>query len=248
VLGILMLHAFPLDSGMWSRQVDGLSASVPVVPVDLPGFDGAPLAEPEGWMDKAADRAAAALNGTGIDRVVVCGLSMGGYVAFSFWRRHRDLVAGLVFANTRADADDEAARERRRGMAERLRAEGSGFLLESPPPLLSEQAPEALWDEVRTHIERQPPEAIARAALGMAARADSAADLAGIDVPVLVITADADTLIAPEISQRIADGIPGSKLAVITGAGHLSNLEAPDEFNRLVLEHVERCRAHDAAV
>src|SRR5690606_23784082 len=116
MLGVLLLHAFPLDADMWDPQVQGLSAGVPVVPVNLPGFGGAPVADPEHWMDDAADVAAAALNGTGIDEVVVCGLSMGGYVALAFYRRHRDLVAGLVLANTRADADDEAARERRSGL------------------------------------------------------------------------------------------------------------------------------------
>lgn len=247
MLGVLLLHAFPLDSSMWNRQVEGLSSTAPVVTVDLPGFGGAPAAEPEGWMDEAADRAAAALNGTGIDSVVVCGLSMGGYVAFSFLRRHRDLTAGVIFANTRADADDEAGRERRRGLAERVRAEGNGFLVESPPPLLSESAPDSLWQEVRTLIERQSPEGIARGSLAMAARVDSTPDLAGIDVPALVITSSGDTLITPDISRRIADGIPGSEFAQIDGAGHLSNIEAPDEVNRLVAEHVERCREREGA-
>src|SRR5690606_34996104 len=122
-LGLLMLHAFPLDSDMWDDQVGSLS--VPVVAPDLPGFGQAPQVPPEGWMDEAADRADASLGGTGIDRVVVCGLSMGGYVALSYVRRHRDKVAGIVLANTRADADDEAARERRQGLADRLRSEGN---------------------------------------------------------------------------------------------------------------------------
>ncbi|MCK9495751.1 MAG: alpha/beta hydrolase [Dehalococcoidia bacterium] len=230
-LGLLALHAFPLDSDMWDGQVGALS--VPVVPVDLPGFGQAAMYEPDGWMDEAADHADAALGGTGIDRVVVCGLSMGGYVALAYVRRHRDKVAGLILANTRADADDDAAKERRRGLAERLRSEGN-FLADSPPPLLSDNAPSEVRERVSEIIRRQDPEAIARASLAMAARADSTGDLAGIDVPTLVITSSADTLISPDLSKQMADAVPGARLETIEGAGHLSNMEAPEQFNEIV--------------
>src|SRR5206468_9994472 len=107
-----------------------------------------------------------------MDRMVVCGLSMGGYVALEIWRRHPDRVLGMVLANTRAGADDEAGKERRRALAERLNTEGNGFLVESPPPLLSASAPEPLWARVRAIIAAQPAAAVASASLGMAERPD----------------------------------------------------------------------------
>ncbi len=238
-LGLLMLHAFPLDSTMWDHQVEALSQTAPVVAPDLPGFGGTAMAESEGWMDAAADVADAALNGTGIDRVVVCGLSMGGYVALAYLRRHRQKVAGLILANTRADADDDAAKERRRGLADRLRSEGN-FLADSPPPLLSDGASQEVRDRVSTIIRRQTPEAIARASLAMAGRADSRRDLAGIDVPVLIITSSADALISPDLSKQMADAIPGARLETIPGVGHLSNLEAPEAFDGAVREFVSK--------
>lgn len=243
-LGLLMLHAFPLDADMWDQQVAALSSAAPVVPVNLPGFGGAPLTEPEHWMDDAADVADTALHGTGIDRVVVCGLSMGGYVAFAYLRRHRDKVAGLVLANTRADADDEAARQRRNDLAERLRGEGN-VLADSPPPLLSDNASGELRERVRAIINRQTPEGIARAALAMAHRADSTADLPAIDVPTLVITSSADALISPDLSHGMADAIPDARIETIDGVGHLSNLEAPDAFNRLLTGFVEEVRERE---
>jgi 3-oxoadipate enol-lactonase len=192
-------------------------------------------------MEEIADRAATDLNAAGIDRAVVVGLSMGGYVAFSFWRRHRDRVLGMVLANTRSGADDEAGRERRRALADRLKAEGNEFMVKSPPPLLSADAPQELWDRVREVIRAQSAQAIAAASLGMAERADSTPDLAGIDVPALVVTSTGDTLIPPEATSPMAGQIPGALLEIIEGAGHLSNLEAPKEFNRLLREHLERC-------
>ncbi len=245
--GLLLLHAFPLDADMWNEQVQGLP-DIPVVPVNLPGFGGAaPVTGPaSAWMDAAADRADSALEGTGLDRVVVCGLSMGGYVALAYWRRHRARVAGLVLANTKATPDDDAARQRRRDLAARLRTEGHGFLVESPPPLLSDNAPQAVRERVTTLIRRQSAEAIATASLAMAERADSVPDLAGIDVPTLVITSSNDTLIPPDASSPMAEQIPGARLEVIEGAGHLSNVEAPEEFNRLLAEHLARCGVEGA--
>jgi pimeloyl-ACP methyl ester carboxylesterase len=189
-------------------------------------------------MDAAADTAAEALRSAGVDSAVVCGLSLGGYVALALWRRHRELVSGFVLANTRAAADDDAGKERRRALAERLRAEGNGFLVESPPPLLSAEAPPELWDRVKSVTAAQPAEAIAAAAMGMAERPDSTPDLSGIDVPTLVITSSGDTLIPPDATSPMAAQIPGARLKVIEGAGHLSNLEAPQEFTRLLREQV----------
>jgi pimeloyl-ACP methyl ester carboxylesterase len=236
--GLLLLHAFPVDASMWSAQVDDLSRSATVLAPNFPGFGGAPLAGPVMTMDQAADAAAEACAATGIDRAVVCGLSMGGYVALALWRRHRSLVAGLVLANTRAGADDDAARDRRRALAERLRAEGNAFIADDPPPLLSAGAPGELWQRIKDMIRSQPAEAIAAASLGMAERADSTGDLAAIDVPTMVITSTGDTLIPPAATSPMAPQIPGARLEVIEGAGHLSNLEAPEAFNRLLLEHL----------
>jgi len=240
--GLLLLHAFPLDASMWEPQIAALRNEVTVVAPNFPGFGGAPLSGSVLTMDQAAEEAAAALADAGIDRAVVCGLSMGGYVAFAFWRRHSDRVAGLVLANTKSGADDEAGRERRRALAERLRTEGNAFLVDAPPPLLSSDAQAELWERVKRVIAEQPAEAIAAASLGMAERPDSTGDLAGITVPTLVITSTGDTLIPPEATSPMADQIPGAHLDVIDGAGHLSNLEAPDVFNKVVRAHLVRSK------
>lgn len=237
--GLLLLHAFPLDASMWAPQVEALGGSVAVIAPNLPGFGDEPAAGDVLTMDAAADRAAKAIRDGGIDRAVVCGLSMGGYVALAFWRRYRRMVSGLVLANTRAGADDEAGKQRRRDLAQRLIAEGN-VLADAPPPLLSSNATDELWERVKNIVRAQPAEAIAAASLGMAERPDSTPDLATIDVPTLVVTADGDTLIPPEATTPMADQIPGARLEVIRGAGHLSNLEAPTEFNRVLNEHLLR--------
>jgi 3-oxoadipate enol-lactonase len=236
---LLLLHGHPMDASMWEPHLEGLEGMARLIVPSLPGFGGEPSGGDVMTMEAGADHAAAALRDAGVDRAVVCGISMGGYVAFALWRRHRDLVSGLVLSNTKAGADDEAGKECRRQLAERLRNEGN-FLADNPPPLLSADAPPELWNRVKEIVRAQPAEAIAAAALGMAERSDSTPNLAGIDVPTLVITSTGDTLIPPEATTPMADEIPGARLQIIQGAGHLSNLEAPDEFNRLLAEHLAR--------
>ena len=238
--GLLLLHAFPLDARMWEPQLSAFSGVLPVIAPHLPGFGGTEPAGEVMTMAAAADRVLAELDRAGVDRAVVCGLSMGGYVAFELWRRARHRFAGLVLANTRAEPDTEEGATNRRSLAERLRREGNAFLVEKPPPLLSEGAPQDLWGYVRRLIADQPAEAITAASLGMAERPDSRPDLPGIDVPTLVITSTGDTLIPPEVSAPMAEAIPGADLLVIQGAGHLSNLERADTFSGALEEHVER--------
>jgi 3-oxoadipate enol-lactonase len=239
--GLLLIHAFPVDARMWEPQLGALGDSVPVVAPHLPGFGGSTPAGDVMTMGAAADRCLEALATAGLDRAVVCGLSMGGYVAFELWRRSRERVVGMVLANTRAGADSEEGVNGRRALAERLVSQGSDFLVEEPPPLLSDGASEDLRQRVREMIAGQPAASIAAASLGMAERPDSTPDLGGIDVPTLVVTSDGDRLIPPDVSSPMADQIPGAELAVIDGAGHLSNLEAAGAFDELLAHHMERC-------
>lgn len=241
--GLLLLHAFPLDASMWQPQVDDLGVSMPVIAPNLPGFGGATGAGPVTSMEAMADAGLEAARAAGLDRVLVCGLSMGGYAALALWRKHRRMVVGMVLANTRAGADDEAGKARRAALAERLRAEGTGFFVESPPPLLSDGAPADLVARVKTIIAAQPAEGIAAAALGMAERPDCSDLLPRLDVPVTVITSTADTLIPPAATEEMAQHISGAEFRVIEGAGHLSNLEAPDQFNILLREFISQRRA-----
>ncbi len=227
---LLLIHAFPVDAGMWDQQVEALSGETEVLAPSLPGFAGSAPAGDVLTMDTAADFLAEELDRAGAGRTVVCGLSMGGYVAFSLWRRHPERIAGLVFANTKAEPDDEAGREKRRALAEKARTEGSGAIAEAPPPLLSESADPALWERVKQMIRAQSGEAIAAAALGMADRPDSRPILGEIQVPTTVIVSSGDTLIPADVTAPMADAIPDATLVTLEGAGHLSNLEDPEGF------------------
>jgi 3-oxoadipate enol-lactonase len=238
--GLLLLHAWPLDAREWEPQRAALPDGLRVAAPNHPGFGGTPSAGDVMTMEACATNAVAAMDDAGIDRALVCGISIGGYVAFELWRRTRERVLGLVLANTRAVADTPEAAAGRRDTAERLRREGN-LLATEPPALLAADAPTELQEHVRALIADQSAEAIAAAQLGMAARPDSTPDLATIDVPTLVITSSGDRLINPEVSVAMGQQIPSARVEVIEGVGHLTNLEAPEAFNRLLLDHLAAC-------
>ena len=239
--GLLLIHAWPTDARIWERQSSALRSRVPVVAPNLPGFGGSPPAGEVMTMAACAERCLAELDRAGVDRAAVCGISLGGYVAFELWRRARDRIAGLVLANTRAVADTAEAANKRRETAARLRAEGMGFFLDAPPALLSEHAPEELRAWLHRIVAEQPAESIAAALLGMGDRPDSTPDCPSIDVPTLVITSDLDALVPPDASLAMAELIPGARTAMLEGAGHLTNLEAADDFTALLGEHLGAC-------
>lgn len=227
---VLLIHAFPLDASMWDEQVAALRGEGEVLAPSLPGFGGTGPVGDVLTMDAIADYLAEELDRAGAEQALVCGLSIGGYAAFSLWRRHQNRVAGLLLADTRAEADDEAGKERRRAVAEKARAEGSGPMAENPPPLLSERAEPPLWERVKDVIRRQPGDAIAAASLGMAERPDSRPILPTINVPTTIVVGSADALTPPAMSESMAEAIPDAELIVLEGAGHLSNMEDPERF------------------
>lgn len=237
---VVFIHAFPLDASMWEAEVASLLGQATALAPHLPGFGGQELPPDILSVEVMADHVAAEMDRNGIARAVICGCSMGGYAAFEMWRRHRDRVAGLCLVDTRAEADDEAGRQRRRDVAELVRERGSDAIAENPPPLLSEGAREDLWARIRETIRAQSAEAIARASLGMAARPDSTPILGEISVPTTVVVGSADTLTPPAHSETMAEAVPGAQLVVLEGAGHLSNLEEPDGFLEAVRGLVDR--------
>jgi pimeloyl-ACP methyl ester carboxylesterase len=242
---LVLLHAFPLHSGMWAPQLACLSAARRVIAPDLKGFGASDAPEDldRYTMLRYADELAGLLDGLGIDRVVLGGLSMGGYVAFAFLRQYPDRVAGLVLADTRAAADTAEVFERRTDQQDQAARLGTTALIEV---LLAG----LLCDNTKAHrleLVEQVRRLMANPAAGfvgaleaMKHRADATAELASIAVPTLVAVGEDDSLSPPDVARAMHEAIPGSQLAVLPRAGHLSNLEAPDEFNAAVMELLER--------
>ncbi|MGH2694604.1 MAG: alpha/beta fold hydrolase [Actinomycetota bacterium] len=238
---VLLLHAFPFDSRMWDAQFDALGGRFRLIAPDLKGFgDSDAPDDPAAYsMDSYADEVGGLLASLGLPKVVLAGLSMGGYILLAFWRRHRDAVRALVLADTRAEADTPEGVERRSAQQDQLRAEGIAPLVEAlPQGLLGrttwEKKPDVVA-RIRTLMDN-PPSGWIGALEAMKTRPDSTGGLTSISAPTLVIVGEEDGIAPPESARKMHEHIGGSRLVVIPEAGHLSNVEAPDAFNGALAE------------
>ena len=215
---LLLIHGFPLDHRMWASQLVGLSADVRVIAPDLRGFGRSaaphPLEVTPGplTMEQHADDLAALLDHLAVERAVVAGLSMGGYIAFAFWRRHRERVQALVLLDTRAEPDAPQARANRDAAAVKVRQAGSAAIAgEMLPRLLAPAnlSNQRIADRVLTMMAEQPVEGVAGALAGLRDRADSRPTLPTISVPTLVLVGEHDALTPPADAAAMAAAIPG---------------------------------------
>ena len=241
---VLFLHSFPLDARMWSAQVDALTvAGWTALTPDLPGFGSSPLPGPDVTprLDVYVGAAARALEGRG--PAVVVGLSLGGYVAFRLLAKHRRLVRALVLADTRAAGDSPEAKAGRIVNSSLVTRHGVGALVEKMLPMLvAPTSPQPARERVRALGGEQKPAAVSFALLAMRDRADATPALAGIDVPTLFVAGEHDAITPVAEHAAMAAQVPGARLVTIPGAGHMSNLEAPDAFNRALLDFLATLR------
>lgn len=239
---VLFVHGFPLDRTMWRPVASALTGWRRVAP-DLRGL-GLSEGSDDGYtMAEYADDLAALLDTLRIPGAVVCGLSMGGYVAFEFLRRHPDRVRALVLADTRAAPDDADARTKRDAMIARIRRDGPGFLAdEMLPRLLGPATMQTMPDvvrQVRGMMTAQPAEGLVGALTAMRDRPDSQPMLGGITVPTLVIHGSDDQLIPVAEARAMAEAIPGAHFAAIPAAGHLAPVEQAVNTGRVIREFLE---------
>jgi pimeloyl-ACP methyl ester carboxylesterase len=240
---VMFLHAFPLDANMWRPQLEHVPSGWRFIAPDLRGFGATRARNPpphgqsraETLGDHAAD-IGDFMDCLEMDDAVIVGLSMGGYLAFEMYRQAPARFNGLVLADTRPQADTPAGREARTAMRALLAREGtSAIAAQMVPKLLSPRArteDAALVADVRRMIEEADTAGLDAAIAAMMARPDSTADLPRIACATMVVVGEMDEITPVADAQAMQVAIPRSTLAVAAGAGHLSNLERPDWFNK----------------
>jgi 3-oxoadipate enol-lactonase len=229
---ILFVHGYPLARSIWSHQLDALDGWRRIAP-DLRGMGESEAPDLGYGMATYAEDLIAILDHLGVDRAVVAGLSMGGYVAFELLRRNRDRIMGLVLVDTRSEADSADGRRRREAAAQQAREHGAAAIADAMlPDMLASGTRErdpALADRVWRLMAATPVPGIVGALSAMRDRPDSAALLPTLgDIPTLVLVGAEDRITPPEGARAMAQRIPGAHLVVVPGAGHLTPLEAPE--------------------
>lgn len=242
---LVFLHPFPFSAEAWSAEVAAFSKTMRVIAPSMRGFGGSEGTV--GSVDDMADDVAAILDARALTGpVVLGGLSMGGYVALAFARRHAARLRALVLADTRAEPDTEEGRAHRDKSIARVEAgDLSGFVDGLMDKLVgpTKKTRPSVVARVRSQALAAPPAAVVAALRALRDRPDARPGLAEIRVPSLVLVGEEDELTPPASSAALAAGIPGATLTTIPRAGHLSNLEDPEAFRAAIetfLMHVGR--------
>jgi 3-oxoadipate enol-lactonase len=236
---VVFLHGFPHNRALWAPQVGALVDRARCIPVDLRGFGQSGIAPPYS-MDQYADDVAVLLDALKVERAVIAGLSMGGYVALAFWRRHRPRVRALVLLDTRASADSADGMQKRRDMIALARERGTAAVADAMISGMVGKSTRAknpeIVESMHAMLEAAPLEGVVGALQALMERPDSTPTLRTIDVPTLVIVGDEDVLTPPSDAEQLHSGIAGSRLETIPGAGHVSNIERPASVNHVLSE------------
>ncbi|MEI6043920.1 MAG: alpha/beta fold hydrolase [Chloroflexota bacterium] len=234
---LVLLHGFPLSCAMWGPQLVHFSRNYRVIAPDLRGFGKTSLQPDQiSTMELIADDIVALLDHLKLERAVIVGLSMGGYIALALYRKYPERVQALVLCDTKAEADNEEARAGRYNLIEEVREKGNSVVAEAMLPRLF--APNTYRHQQETVaqvaglIERNNPAGIIAASAGLAERPDSSGLLPEIKVPALVIVGKDDAVTPPEGARQMAQQIPDWQFSIIPNAGHLSNLENSNFFNQ----------------
>ncbi len=237
---LVLLHGFPLDRTLWAVQVRDLAEVARVIAPDLRGLGESGLPGGAVTLDDYADDARALLDALGIKTAVIAGLSMGGYIAFAFYRKYAHRVRALILADTRAGEDSAEGKRGRDANIALAQTQGVSAVAENMfPKMLTPQTVSqnvTLASATRGMMNRQSVAGVVAALAAMRDRLDATPLLAEITVPTLILVGAEDAVTPPSQAELMRDAIRGSRLVTLAGAAHLSNLDQPAEFNQAVRE------------
>ena len=241
---LLLVHGFPLDHSMWSAQIDTLSAHCRVIAPDLRGFGASSAIAGIVSMAEYADDLADLLAALHVTHpITLCGLSMGGYIAWQFWQKHRQSIQRLVLCDTQAKCDSTDAAKQRLKTADRVLEIGTGFLAEDMPAKLFSAAGRRETEKVNAIqqvIRSTSPEAVAAALRGMAERPDMSHILPQISVPALVVCGADDAITPADEMREMANSMPQARFLEIANAGHMAPFENPGPVSAAILEFLSQ--------
>jgi pimeloyl-ACP methyl ester carboxylesterase len=242
-LPLMFVHGFPLDHSMWKYQIEAFAQHCRVIAPDLRGFGRSTATAGVATMEQMADDLNGLLDVLGVQEpILLCGLSMGGYVGWQFARKYQARLKGLIACDTRVIADTAEQAASRRALADRVLEEGPAPVAESMiPKLLSDETLKSrpdLVESVREVIMRTEPQGIAAALRGMAERPDMTEFVAKLDLSALVIVGEHDVISTESEMEGIAESMPNAAWLVVPRAGHLAPLENWDVFNDALRQYI----------
>ena len=242
-LPVIFIHGFPFDKSMWAPQIASLPGNVRPITYDIRGHGQSELGSGYFSIEFLVDDLIALLDHLELDRAVVCGLSMGGYIALRAAERHPERIKAFVLCDTKSTADSDEARVGRAKSMQFMFTHGVDKFADTfagavfAPATIKQQP--ALVEQIKSTIRATDASTIAATLMALAARTDTTASLDQLTCPLLIIVGEQDALTPPSDSEAMLAAAPGATMIVIPDAAHLSNLENPESFNRALLGFLE---------
>jgi len=243
---VVLIHGFPFSKEMWKPQIEVLIKEYCVVSYDLRGHGSSDIGNAQYTIEYCVDDFIGLLDILKISKAIVVGLSMGGYIALRAIERNPERFMGLVLCNTRSESDSNEAKIKRVIQAKSAKMYGinkfaNHFLSTVFYENTIKKNPEVVR-LIREIIENTSPIAVAGTLIALAARTDTTASLPNIKVPTLIMVGQFDELTPPALSKSMKEKITNSEMHIIPDAAHLSNLENSEEFNRHLLEFLNKIK------
>lgn len=240
---LIFIHGFPFDRTMWTQQAEMLKGHCRIVACDLRGHGQSMPGEEAFSMELFARDLLALMDTLGIEKAVLCALSMGGYIALRAVENHAERFEGLVLCDTQCGADTDEAKANRDKAIAGIRENGAepfaDALLDKLFAPQTMQTHRERVEEVRAMILATSPLSLERSLRAMRDREETCSKLSDIAIPVLIIVGEADRITPPETARFLHEHMKHSRLEIIADAGHLSNVENPAAFNAVLLRFLK---------
>jgi 3-oxoadipate enol-lactonase len=244
---VIFIHGFPFNHRMWmfsGGQTEALSGSNRLVAYDVRGHGESEIGQGIFTIELLVDDLIALMDHLKIRQAIVVGLSMGGYIALRAVERNANRIKALVLCDTKSTADSNEAKIKRSAQIKMIRTDGTRafaeeFMKAAVAPETLEGKPEAAR-ALQSMIERTAPLSLCGALVALAARTDTTGALPGIQCPVLILNGEKDTLATAADAKAMKEKIPNAELQFIPKAGHISNVENPEEFNKYLIDFIRR--------
>jgi pimeloyl-ACP methyl ester carboxylesterase len=240
---IIFLHGFPFDKSMWNGQLDAFKATNRVIALDIRGFGKSTDEKSILDIEHFANDLIAFMDHLNIQKTIICGLSMGGFIALNAIKRFPERFEAIILCDTQCISDTAEVKAKRYKAIEQINSEGTTDFNEKfiknifHPDSLTDK--KEVVENVRSVVFANSSQIIKAGLIALAERSETCSVLNNIQVPTLIICGREDEVTALEQSEFMHNNIKGSSLKIIENAGHVSNLEHPDEFNKHVIEFIQ---------
>lgn len=241
---LIFVHGFPYDHTMWENQINLLKENYFCVAYDVRGLGKSFVGDGQYTMEFFVDDLFAVISELKLDKPVLCGLSMGGYIALRAVERNQNLFSSLILLDTRPEADDNAGKLKRAAGINQINTEGlEKFAKAFVTNCFSDETPteqKKMFQSVLTKSYNHDPAGVKGCIIAIMSRTDTTGYLSHIKIPTLVICGSFDKLTPPPVMRSMAEKIPGSEFAIVPRAGHMTPLENPESVNDLISGFLKR--------